>query len=87
VLHEARGDVGVRAFCNVVHVVRRLSPFSRGPRGGFVSPPPPPPPLPQLYIKALLNPFYAPGSRLDSPEFDARVKQLARRYLGYANTT
>ena len=30
----------------------------------------------------LLNPFYKPHSRIESPEFDARVKALARRYLG-----
>jgi len=103
VLHDARGDDGVRAFCNEVHEVRSSllsslpwSVFARTPLTRQCPPPPllpthtrPPyyyhhtPPNPQLYIKALLNPFYAPGSRLDSPAFDAKVKQLARRYLGY----
>jgi hypothetical protein len=36
----------------------------------------------QIYTKLLLNPFYTPGSRIDSQDFDLRVKQLARRYLG-----
>ena len=37
----------------------------------------------ELYIKLLLNPFYVPGSRIDHPDFDARVQQVARRYAGY----
>ncbi len=37
----------------------------------------------ELYIKVLLNPFYAPGSRIDSPEFDARVQDKAKRYVGF----
>ncbi len=40
----------------------------------------------QIYTKLLLNPFYAPGSRIESADFDARAKQLARRYLGYKDT-
>lgn len=35
-----------------------------------------------LYLKHLLNPFYKPHTAIESPEFDARVKALARRYLG-----
>jgi hypothetical protein len=30
----------------------------------------------------LLNPFYTIGSRIESREFDARVRMLARRHLG-----
>ena len=97
VLHDARGDDGVRAFCNEVHEVRAAFFFSPQPKRHPAAPliclthtrallPPPitphPAHTPQLYIKALLSPFYAPGSRLESPAFDARVKQLARRYLG-----
>lgn len=37
-----------------------------------------------LYLKVLLNPFFKPYSRIASPEFDANVKVLARRYLGVA---
>ena len=37
----------------------------------------------ELYIKVLLNPFYAPGSRIESAEFDARVQEKARRYVGF----
>ena len=37
----------------------------------------------ELYIKVLLNPFYAPGSRIDSADFDARVQDRARRYVGF----
>lgn len=38
--------------------------------------------IPQLYAKLLLNPFYSPGSRIENADFDARVKQAARRTLG-----
>lgn len=37
----------------------------------------------ELYTKLLLNPFYAPHSRIDSRDFDVRVRAAARRYLGY----
>lgn len=37
----------------------------------------------ELYTKLLLNPFYAPHSRIDSRDFDTRVRAAARRYLGY----
>lgn len=40
----------------------------------------------ELYIKALLNPFYTPYSRLDGStcrEFDARVRAAARKHLSY----
>jgi hypothetical protein len=36
----------------------------------------------ELYAKVLLNPFYTIGSRIESREFDARVRMLARRHLG-----
>ena len=36
-----------------------------------------------MYIKILLCPFYAPGSRIESADFDLRVQQLAKRYVGY----
>lgn len=36
----------------------------------------------ELYVKLLLNPFYAPHSRIESKDFDARVRALARKYLG-----
>lgn len=34
-----------------------------------------------LYVKALLNPFYSVNDPLVSPDFDYRVKTLAKRYL------
>lgn len=34
-----------------------------------------------LYVKALLNPFYTVNDPLVSPDFDCRVKSLARKYL------
>lgn len=34
-----------------------------------------------LYVKALLNPFYAVNDPLVSPDFDYRVKTLARKYF------
>ena len=37
----------------------------------------------ELYVKVLLNPLYTPYSAIESRDFDARVKALARRYLGY----
>jgi hypothetical protein len=37
----------------------------------------------EMYVKILLNPFYTPGSRIDSTDFDQRVQQIARRYVGY----
>jgi trafficking protein particle complex subunit 2 len=37
----------------------------------------------ELYAKACLNPFYAPGSRVESRDFDARVRAAARRHLGW----
>ncbi|OBA17998.1 hypothetical protein METBIDRAFT_226573 [Metschnikowia bicuspidata var. bicuspidata NRRL YB-4993] len=35
----------------------------------------------ELYVKAQLNPFYAVNDPLVSPDFDHRVKSLARKYL------
>jgi hypothetical protein len=37
----------------------------------------------ELYVKLLLNPFYAPHTPIESRDFDARVRALARRHLGY----
>jgi hypothetical protein len=37
----------------------------------------------ELYIKLLLNPFYIPHTKIDNKDFDARVRALARRHLGY----
>ncbi len=37
----------------------------------------------ELLVKLALNPFYAPGSRIESKDFDARVRALARRHLGF----
>lgn len=31
----------------------------------------------------MLNPFYTPDARIESREFDARVKALVKRHLGY----
>ena len=36
----------------------------------------------ELYVKVLLNPFYVPNKRIESKEFDARIRALARRHLG-----
>jgi hypothetical protein len=36
----------------------------------------------ELYVKLILNPFYVPGTKIESKEFDQRIKLLARRYLG-----
>lgn len=33
------------------------------------------------YVKALLNPFYSVNDPLVSPDFDYRIKSLARKYL------
>jgi hypothetical protein len=38
----------------------------------------------ELFVKLSLNPFYAPGSRIENRDFDARVRALARRHLGAA---
>ncbi|KAI9017109.1 Sedlin [Gaertneriomyces semiglobifer] len=35
----------------------------------------------ELYIKVLLNPFMEPNSKITSPQFDARLKALARKWL------
>eukprot|EP00270_Netrium_digitus_P006432 TRINITY_DN18913_c0_g1_i1.p1 TRINITY_DN18913_c0_g1~~TRINITY_DN18913_c0_g1_i1.p1 ORF type:complete len:136 (-),score=15.48 TRINITY_DN18913_c0_g1_i1:147-554(-) len=35
----------------------------------------------ELYIKILCNPLHIPGSRIVSPQFDARVRALAKRHL------
>ena len=35
----------------------------------------------ELYLKTLLNPFYAPGSPITSRVFDARVRAAALRFL------
>jgi len=35
----------------------------------------------ELFLKALLNPFYSPASPITSPLFDAKVRKLAQRYL------
>lgn len=37
----------------------------------------------ELLLKVLLNPFYTPHTRIEAREFDARVKALARRHVGY----
>ena len=39
----------------------------------------------ELYLKALLNPFYSASSqaRIESKAFDAGVRALARRYLNF----
>lgn len=34
-----------------------------------------------LYTKCLLNPFYSVNDAITSPDFDMRVKSLARKYL------
>ena len=35
----------------------------------------------ELYVKVLMNPFYAPNSPITSSLFDSRVKTLGRRYF------
>ncbi|CAM9679862.1 unnamed protein product [Ascophyllum nodosum] len=35
----------------------------------------------ELYVKLLMNPFYAYDSPIVSPAFDQRVKALARKFL------
>jgi trafficking protein particle complex subunit 2 len=37
----------------------------------------------EVYVKVLLNPFYMPNSRVESRDFDSRVKASAKRHLGY----
>ncbi len=37
----------------------------------------------EAYVKLLLNPFYTPNTRIDNKDFDARVRLIARRHLGY----
>lgn len=34
-----------------------------------------------LYVKALLNPFYSANDPLVSPDFDYKLKSIARKYL------
>ena len=36
-----------------------------------------------LLSQLLLNPFYKPQSRIESTEFDERVRSMARKYLGF----
>ncbi|CDH53446.1 trafficking protein particle complex subunit 2 [Lichtheimia corymbifera JMRC:FSU:9682] len=35
----------------------------------------------ELYIKILMNPFYEKNSPIANPQFDNRVKMIARRFL------
>lgn len=35
------------------------------------------------FPQVMLNPFYTPDARIESREFDARVKALVKRHLGY----
>lgn len=35
----------------------------------------------ELYVKMLLNPFYIPGSPINSPQFREKVKLFAKKYL------
>ena len=35
----------------------------------------------ELYVKVLLNPFYKPGMPIQSKDFLAKVKAIARKYL------
>ena len=37
----------------------------------------------ELYVKLLLNPFHPLHARIESRDFDLRVRALARRYLGF----
>lgn len=37
----------------------------------------------ELLVKVTLNPFFVPGSRISSKDFDTRIKALARRHVGY----
>lgn len=34
-----------------------------------------------LYVKCLMNPFYSVNDAITSPDFDLKVKMLARKYL------
>ncbi|CUM67852.1 uncharacterized protein PRCAT00005561001 [Priceomyces carsonii] len=35
----------------------------------------------ELYVKCLMNPFYSVNDAICSPDFDLRIKLLARKYL------
>ena len=35
----------------------------------------------EIYLKKLLNPFYKPNSFIKCLNFDAKVKQLSKKYL------
>jgi hypothetical protein len=35
----------------------------------------------ELYLRAALSPFFLPSARITSPDFGAKVKQLARLYF------
>ncbi|KAI9314921.1 mbp-1 interacting protein-2a [Dichotomocladium elegans] len=35
----------------------------------------------ELYIKVLMNPFYEKNAQINNPQFDNRVKMVARRFL------
>lgn len=84
VLHDARNEDGIRSFCNEAHEVRG---FARArsrvaAAAAALTHTRALPPHTQLYTKLLLNPFYTPGTRIESADFDGRVRGLARRYLG-----
>lgn len=37
----------------------------------------------ELYLKTLLNPFYAPSTVIVSPLFDAKIKKLGQKYFSF----
>merc|ERR1712224_656413 len=70
-------DFHVSAYCTAGHVRFLLLHKKRneeGIRAFFAE-------LQDLYIKAMMSPFLSPNTRIESPAFDQKVLQAARKHL------
>mmetsp|Transcript_43908 Transcript_43908/g.113439 ORF Transcript_43908/g.113439 Transcript_43908/m.113439 type:complete len:147 (+) Transcript_43908:97-537(+) len=70
-------DFHVSAYCTAGHYRFMLLHKNRNEENirGFFSE------LHDLFIKAVLSPFYTPNSRIESPVFNQKVYAAARRYF------